>query len=459
MSNDFILSLDLGTSFIKSFVVDTELEIIREQSHEIKTTFNQEIHEQDPHKILSIVKHLLDDEIRGGKMNKVTFTNAMHTTLLLNKDKEPLTSSIIWSDMRASAVYQDFIKKIDPITFYEITQVPLHPILPILKSFWFKKNNLNLWDKVEYIVSLKDWILYNLTGELITDTSTAASTGFMNFSKSTWDDQLLDICEIQNHQLPQIYEGSHKVNYLDTSMVIGITDGPMANYFVNTNKQLSQSLVATAGTSAAVRVTRKSPEKLSANSGVFTYKIDDHAFVSGIASNNAGSVLKWSDKNLNFKYLNHPPRNPPLKSEPLFNPFIYEERAPLWGVNQSHEDIKSIQTLHADKITLLVYESIFFNMLRMIESLKLKSNTNEIVISGGVFRNMEIVQLLADVIQRKVITLHSSQLSALGSARFGLEQFGFTFEKLDLDLKVVYPNKIWEDVEKERYNQFKEMIK
>lgn len=458
MSNDKILSIDLGTSFIKGFLVDNNLSIRTEHSFEIKTSYNKRESVQDPHTILSAVKQILEAEKTN--VENIIFTNAMHSTLLLDKNMMPLTKLIIWSDMRASDIYSEFIQEIDPYSFYKITQVPLHPILPVLKLFWIRKYMRGIWNEAKYIVSLKDWILYKLTGHLVTDISTAASTGLMNFSMCEWDNELLEICQIRTSQLPEIKEAEFVIKRGSSSLLIGNTDGPMANYFVNTIQNFEKNIVVTAGTSSAARVLVKSPVYENPDSGIFTYQIKESLYASGIASNNAGSVLKWALNNLNFDYIHGPDEQQPNVDDPLFNPFIFEERAPLWKKEVSSAGFSKNHTpLESDRTTLLVYESIFFNIRRMVDSLSHLSGKSEVIVSGGIFQNINTIQLFSNVIQKRAIALDSSQFSALGSAKFGLEHFGHTFENTKLNSEIFYPAESWKKVESQRFLLFKELIK
>src|SRR5690606_33616678 len=68
------------------------------------------------------------------------------------------------------------------------------------KMVWLRENLTR-----EGVVTTTDsWILHKLTGELVTDVSTASRSLLFNVDDVAWDDRLLGIFGLQDERLPRV---------------------------------------------------------------------------------------------------------------------------------------------------------------------------------------------------------------------------------------------------------------
>ena len=81
---------------------------------------------------------------------------------------------------------------------------PVHPMSPLVKLVWFSRHEPELAGQVRWWAGLKDYVLHHLTGELVTELSSASGTGLLNLKSRNWDAQSLDLAGIDADQLPSV---------------------------------------------------------------------------------------------------------------------------------------------------------------------------------------------------------------------------------------------------------------
>ena len=95
------------------------------------------------------------------------------------------------------------------------------------KILWLRKNEPELYGKVNKILNPKDYIRFRLTGEFATDVSDASGTGLFDVRKRKWSEQLLKILNITVDILPEVYESTDITGYINNVAAneIGIPKG------------------------------------------------------------------------------------------------------------------------------------------------------------------------------------------------------------------------------------------
>src|SRR5699024_2776050 len=118
-------------------------------------------------------------------------------------------------------------------------------------------------------MGVKAFLLYQLFNVYVTDYSIANATGLFNMHALSWDKEALKIVSVSENQLPklvpttEVLRGMNKEVALalgldpETSVVIGASDGCLANLGVNAIKQGQVAL--SIGTSGAIRTVSERP--------------------------------------------------------------------------------------------------------------------------------------------------------------------------------------------------------
>ena len=147
----------------------------------------------------------------------------------------------------------------------------------------------------------KDYLIYRLTGEWVTDRATAAATGLYDSQREAWDTELLDWLGVTPGWLPRVVPLTGQLALLPAAaeqlglpatarVVAGGLDGVLVHLGMGCARAGLAS--CTIGTSSAVRMS--SPQRVTDALGrTWCYPIVDGLWLAGGAGNNGGNVLTW----------------------------------------------------------------------------------------------------------------------------------------------------------------------
>lgn len=379
-----VLSFDIGTTNIKSILYIDKKVVLRE-SKRIKTKQSGEIQTQNSLEILAYLKEKIDSL---EDLDRIVLSVPMHTLILLDNRYEPISEMMLWSDRRGTENILNLDKKIRN-DFQKITHVPVHSMTPFSKILWIKSNGVNYC----YLSDLKSYLMVHLTGEFVTDISTAASWGMVNHDTLMWDEKILKHLDVDRETLPNITSIYSRFTYNKIEVIIGATDGVMATRGV---EALENQLVLSIGTSIGLRKLTKNKQF---NPKLFSYYAYDDLYLVGTASNNGGNLFDYVNDNIRkikfseyIDMLNHKPPK-------IFAiPYAYGERGPFWkeGLSLKFKGEGNID----DKVQSILL-GMFANLKLMIE--QVDSLHEEILVTGNFMRDPALRQHAADIIERRLV--------------------------------------------------------
>jgi gluconokinase len=316
--------------------------------------------EQDPEQVfvtvLNVLKNILTEHIHPAKYKTaaICFSGAMHSLLPVDKNGTPLGNAIVWADNRAKNEATGLKQSPLGERIYEATGTPIHPMSSLAKIAWLRNNDAERFKQTYRFISLKDYILQQLTGEYLTDHSLASSTGLLNIHNLEWNPESLEFAGISVDKLPRLvpvyYSGltlhkqysSNLGLQAKTRIIIGASDGCLATLGSGVWGQGKATITIDA--SGAVRVAGKTPVK-DIRRRFFNYLLADGYFISGGPTNNGGVVFEWftrqfgnfldsTDFEENISNFFTEAADVPAGSEGLiFLPYLLGERAPIWNAN------------------------------------------------------------------------------------------------------------------------------
>ncbi len=71
---------------------------------------------------------------------------------------------------------------------------------------WIKKHESEIFEQVQHMNMLSDWVLFRLSGRFVTDPSVGSSSGMFNLRKRSWSDEIIDMCELPKGIYPEVFE-------------------------------------------------------------------------------------------------------------------------------------------------------------------------------------------------------------------------------------------------------------
>ena len=155
------------------------------------------------------------------EISGIGITNQRETIVAWDKNTGiPLYNAIVWQCRRTAGMCDELKSSGYAEIFKKKTGLMLDPYFSGTKIKWLLQNSekikCNLADDSLAIGTIDSWLIYNLTGNHVTDYSNASRTLLFNIQTGTWDDELLEILKIPKHILPEVRPSSDKETYGDT---------------------------------------------------------------------------------------------------------------------------------------------------------------------------------------------------------------------------------------------------
>lgn len=339
---ELFLSVDIGTSSCKVCVFNRQGEMLFSTKRDYATISpHPGFAEQNPEEIYQSIKDGVKEVVASftpSSFVALAFDTMLHSFLLVNETMQPLYPLLNWMDTRSAQEVEAMQEDYHHFQFYYHNAVPLHTIFHSPRVAWFQKNEPALWEKSQKVLSIKDWVLYRLTGVCVSDFSTASATGLLDVRKTCWSEELLQWLNLPIAKLPELspperFEPLRRSDFSrETGLPVGIPvifgggDGPFANLGEGAFRK--GEMVVTVGSSGAVRMAARQPV-FDSQKRSWCYYLADGIWVGGGAINNGGIVYSWitnllKESGEEFQW--------ELRRErPLFLPFLTGERSPNWN--------------------------------------------------------------------------------------------------------------------------------
>ncbi|MGB9717271.1 MAG: xylulokinase [Thermoproteota archaeon] len=97
---------------------------------------------------------------------------------------------------------------LDEETVLRTTGVGINQVFSASKILWLKENLPNVFSRTRVFLCAKDFIIYRLTGEKVTDYSIASRTMLFDIRRKTWSPEICSALSIPVDKLPQPRESS-----------------------------------------------------------------------------------------------------------------------------------------------------------------------------------------------------------------------------------------------------------
>jgi glycerol kinase len=197
-----VLSIDQGTSGTKAVVLSPDNAILGVAEQTVRPHYLQGGGvEQDPQELLDSVltagRSAIDKA--GVHPDIVTIANQGETVLVWDPDTgAPLSNLIVWQDRRAEEQCHEVEGSAELIA--QRTGLVLDPYFSAPKQAWLRRHVTR-----HGVVTTSDsWLLHQLTGEFVTDVSTASRSLVTDLDTGDWDRELLDLFGLGDERLPEI---------------------------------------------------------------------------------------------------------------------------------------------------------------------------------------------------------------------------------------------------------------
>jgi glycerol kinase len=210
-----ILAIDQGTTGTTCIVFDEQAEPIGRSYREFMQYFPRPGWvEHDAGEIWEVTQAvageaLADAGVRPGELRAVGITNQRETVCAWDPATgAPLYRAIVWQDRRTAVRCEELREAGQEPLIRERTGLVIDPYFSATKIEWLLEHVDGLRERAAagraLFGTVDSWLVYNLSGEHVTDPSNASRTMLYDIGAGRWDPELLELFGVPERALPQV---------------------------------------------------------------------------------------------------------------------------------------------------------------------------------------------------------------------------------------------------------------
>ncbi|WP_080146634.1 xylulokinase [Marinilactibacillus piezotolerans] len=434
----YVVGLDIGTSGLKGILVNENGDIVSSAVAEYDLYTPQKGYsEQDPDDWVKAAKSVLKEiaastEDAAENIEAISFSGQMHSLVLLDENDVVLRKAILWNDVRTTRQCRMIEEKLGD-QLIDITKNKALEGFTLPKLLWVKEHEPRIWEKVAGFLLPKDYVGFKLTGSKQMEYSDAAGTSLLDVENRKWSTEILDAFDISPEICPKLVKSQDKIGTLSQELAEKLNLSKDVEVFSggadNACAALGAGIIhphqamASIGTSGVFLAFEPSDSKdYQGHVHYFNHVIPGQFYSMGVTLA-AGNSLSWYKKTFapetSYETLLEKIDNiDPGSNGLLFAPYITGERTPYTDSEIRGTFIGMDINHTRDHFTRSVLEGITFSLRDSYELMKEFSGKSfkEIVSVGGGSKNVEWLQMQADIFNAPVTTLKAEQGPALGAA-------------------------------------------
>lgn len=429
--------INLSLRSIRLIVFDLKGTKIYEDWLPVRTYINGLSVEQDPNEWWDLLSELLA-KFAHEKISKyvsaVTVTSSALCLVGIDKKGKILFKSMMVSDKRAISEAEEMKNKFQE-GFYSGKKLKIDPSYMLPKILWIKNNDPKVFTQVDHFLSSNDFIIFKLSGKIVTDIFNAQKF-YYDYSSSSYPKDILDFVGVRKSQMPAVVdpgtiignvsvENAKQFPFLEKSSVVISTYDALCALFGSSTYEDGE-LNNVCGTCSSYRI-------LTSKKGHSAPKLLEQEFLSeklsiiGGSNNLEGGVLEWAKE----CYYSDAPRDdsllyPLMEKEAsestlganglIFMPYLIGERLPISDA-YVRGMFFGMERFHSRKdIVRSIFEANAFQAKLMLEEFEKSGiEISAINMSGGVAKLKLAAKIRADVLGIPVHVLSEVETTALGA--------------------------------------------
>lgn len=436
----YVASIDQGTTSTRCILFDHAGDIVAIDQKE-----HQQIYPKPgwvEHDALEIWENT--QEVMRGALQKadaisadvaaIGITNQRETALVWEKATgRPVYNAIVWQDTRTDTICNELAKNGGQDRFRPTTGLPLATYFSGPKIKWILDNVSGARKRAEQgeliFGNMDTWIIWNLTGEHVTDVTNASRTLLMDLENLDWDEEILGILGIPRSMLPEIRSSSEVYGnargVLGGIPVSGDLGDQQAALFGQTCYNVGEAK-NTYGTGCFMLL-NTGEKPIPSENGLLTtlgYKIGDRPAVYCLEGSIAitGALVQWLRDNLGLIEKSSDVEviaetvedNGGIYFVPAFSGLF----APYWRSDARGAIVGMTRYVNKGHIARAALEASAYQTREVLEAMEADSGVGltALKVDGGMVFNDLLMQFQADILDVPVIRPKVAETTALGAA-------------------------------------------
>ena len=447
--NNYILSIDQGTTSTRAMLFDQNFEIKCTSQIEFKQFFPKDgCVEHDPEEIINSIYHTVGNVLEKAKITSkdilsIGITNQRETVVVWNKKTgKPIYNAIVWQDRRTAGYCNKLKDQGLSEKIQKITGLIIDSYFSATKIKWLLENingAKDLANKGELLFGTIDtWIIWNLTEgkSHVTDATNASRTMIFDIKNNTWSSELLKLFEIPENILPEVKNCADDfgtTSKFGGEIKIGGVAGDQQAAAIGQACLKAGSVKSTYGTGCFMIMNTGEELKLSKNKLLSTiaYRIDNknyYALEGSIFI--AGAAVQWLRDSLKLI-------NTASETDELYNqadptqkiylvPAFTGLGAPYWDGEARGSIFGLTRNSGIPEMVKAAIDSVAYQTKDLLVAMEKDSELkiNVIRVDGGMVNNESFLQFLSSLLQTNVDRPTIIETTALGAAYLAGYQSG-----------------------------------
>ncbi|MEH2179261.1 xylulokinase [Nostoc sp.] len=460
---DIVVGLDLGTGGVRAIAVDLLGQIIAQatRSYPLLTPQPGWTEQNSSDWVEASLNALFDvtQQLNGYRAIALGLSGQMHGMVSLDAQGKAIRPAILWNDQRTGKAVVEIEATIPRQELIQRTGNPAITGFQLPKLLWLRTEEPQAYTRLWQILLPKDYLGYVLTGEIFTEPSDASGVGCLNLANRQWDRDILHALDINPALFPPVIESTAIAGRLKSEIaarvglpvglpvVAGGGDNAAAAIGLgisSSNLNRGSLSIGTSGVifapcrSYARRRHRPIPDP-EGRVHLFCH-VDGGYHLLGVTLA-AGGSLRWYRDTFapHISYtdlMDMAERSQPGARGILFLPHLAGERSPHLDPDTRGAFVNLSLTHTPADITRAVLEGVAFSLRSALEVISAIAPIDQLLATGGGARSHIWLQILADILQTKLIAPKAEEGAAYGAAILAMVGIG-VYPNLETALQIL----------------------
>ncbi len=438
----FVAAIDQGTTSTRFIIFDHDGMVIAAEHKEHKQLFPQSGWvEHDALEIWQNTKAVMTGALQKAGVQRdeivaIGVTNQRETTVVWDKNTGiPIYNAIVWQDTRTDVMISKLTKQGGQDRFRKTTGLPLATYFSAPKIKWLLDNIKGAKAKAKkgelLFGNIDTWLIWNLTGEHITDVTNASRTLLMNIKTLDWNEEILQVMGIPLAMLPKIKSSSEVYGQIAQELplsgvpVSGDLGDQQAALFGQTCFKAGEAK-NTYGTGCFMLM-NTGEKPVQSKAGLLTtlaYKIGNQKAVYALEGSIAiaGALVQWLRDNLGLiqsaaeveALANAVQDSGGIYIVPAFSGLY----APYWQANARGVIVGLTRYINKNHLARAALEATAYQTREILDAMEKDSGVklSALKVDGGMVSNELLMQFQADILNVPVVRPKVTETTALGAA-------------------------------------------
>jgi glycerol kinase len=432
----YIGAIDQGTTSTRFIVFDRSGETVSSAQMEHRQIYPKPGWvEHDPLEIWRNTQSVIAEALRAADLTHrdlaaIGITNQRETTLLWDRATgTPVHNAVVWQDTRVDPLVAEYARNGGQDRFRAQTGLPLASYFSALKLRWLLENVPHARRRAEAgdlaFGTIDSWLLWQLTGQHLTDVTNASRTQLMSLATLEWNAELLAAFGVPRAVLPRIVASSTVYGTTNSVPISGVLGDQHAAL-------MGQACFApgeaknTYGTGCFLLMNTGETPVISTSGLVTTvaWQLGDqkpcYALEGSIAV--TGALVQWLRDNLGLirssAEIETLAASVTDNGDVYFVPAFSGLYAPYWRADARGVIAGLTRYATSGHIARAALEATAYQTLDVIEAMQRDAGIpiSTLRVDGGMVVNALLMQFQADILNVPVLRPRTIETTALGAA-------------------------------------------